>query len=103
MRLGIQTEYAHGQVEQGSTPAPATTARPAWRPGERRRKDDPRLVAIGSVDEANAALGLVRLHSSGDLDALLARLQNDLFDLGADLATPGQVSWTPGTHRRAPR
>ncbi|MGN6209780.1 cob(I)yrinic acid a,c-diamide adenosyltransferase [Asticcacaulis sp.] len=66
--------------------------------GSRRPKDDPRLVAIGSVDEANAALGLVRLNSAGDpaLDALLARIQNELFDLGADLATPSdEVSWTP--------
>ncbi len=63
--------------------------------GERRRKDDPRLNAIGGVDEVNAALGLVRLHSAGETDHLLARVQNDLFDLGADLATPGEVSWTP--------
>jgi len=66
--------------------------------GSRRAKDDARLMAIGSVDEANAALGLVRLHSQADeaLDLLLARLQNDLFDLGADLATPSDnVSWTP--------
>ncbi len=63
--------------------------------GGRRRKDDPRLAAIGGVDEANAALGLVRLHGTGEIDGLLARVQNDLFDLGADLATPGEVSWTP--------
>jgi cob(I)alamin adenosyltransferase len=66
--------------------------------GSRRRKDDPRLVVIGSVDETNAAIGLVRLYSAAepDLDALLARLQNDLFDLGADLATPSDdISWTP--------
>ena len=64
--------------------------------GDRRRKDDVRLVAIGSVDEANAALGLARLHAEGALDNLLARVQNDLFDLGADLATPSDdISWTP--------
>lgn len=66
--------------------------------GSRRPKDDPRLIVIGSVDEANAAIGLVRLFSAGEsnLDALLARLQNDLFDLGADLATPSDdISWTP--------
>jgi cob(I)alamin adenosyltransferase len=66
--------------------------------GSRRPKDDPRLVVIGSVDETNAAIGLVRLYSAAepDLDALLARLQNDLFDLGADLATPSDdISWTP--------
>ncbi|HTM80227.1 cob(I)yrinic acid a,c-diamide adenosyltransferase [Asticcacaulis sp.] len=66
--------------------------------GTRRPKDDPRLVVIGSVDETNAALGLVRLNSASDpaLDALLARVQNELFDLGADLATPSDnISWTP--------
>jgi len=66
--------------------------------GSRRPKDDPRLVAIGSVDETNAALGLVRLNSAADpaLDALLSRIQNELFDLGADLATPSDnISWTP--------
>ncbi len=66
--------------------------------GSRRPKDDPRLIAIGSVDETNAALGLARLHAAADseLDALLARVQNDLFDLGADLATPtDNISWTP--------
>ncbi|MDI7775436.1 cob(I)yrinic acid a,c-diamide adenosyltransferase [Asticcacaulis sp. EMRT-3] len=65
--------------------------------GTRRAKDDPRIIAIGSVDETNAALGLVRLYSDTDgLDALLARLQNDLFDLGADLATPSdEISWKP--------
>lgn len=64
--------------------------------GSRRPKDAARLAAIGSVDEANSALGLARLHSDGELDDLLARVQNDLFDLGADLATPSDdVSWTP--------
>jgi cob(I)alamin adenosyltransferase len=64
--------------------------------GSRRRKDDARLNAIGAVDEANAAIGLARLHSHGELDALLARVQNALFDLGADLATPGEPEgWTP--------
>jgi cob(I)alamin adenosyltransferase len=58
--------------------------------GERRRKDDLRIEAYGTVDETNACLGLARLHTAGDpdLDAMLARIQNDLFDLGADLATP---------------
>src|SRR5581483_3114005 len=54
--------------------------------GERRRKSDLRFAAIGAVDEANAALGLARLEATGDIDAMLARIQNDLFDLGADLA-----------------
>jgi cob(I)alamin adenosyltransferase len=58
--------------------------------GARRRKDDLRVEAYGTVDETNACVGLVRLHTAGDpdLDAMLSRIQNDLFDLGADLATP---------------
>jgi len=64
--------------------------------GSRRPKDDVRLTAIGSVDETNAALGLVRLNATDALDSLLAQLQNDLFDLGADLATPSDdIAWTP--------
>ena len=56
--------------------------------GERRTKSDPRFAAIGEVDEANAAIGAARLHAHADLDRTLARVQNDLFDLGADLAVP---------------
>jgi cob(I)alamin adenosyltransferase len=56
--------------------------------GERRQKSDLRFAAIGEVDEANAAIGLARLHAHADLDRTLARVQNDLFDLGADLAVP---------------
>jgi cob(I)alamin adenosyltransferase len=58
--------------------------------GDRRRKHDVRIDAFGTVDETNACIGLARLHTSGDaeLDGMLARAQNDLFDLGADLATP---------------
>lgn len=56
--------------------------------GSRRAKHDLRVEAYGAVDEANATIGLVRLHAEGDDDAMLARIQNDLFDLGADLATP---------------
>lgn len=58
--------------------------------GERRSKADLRVDAYGAVDEANAVLGLARLHvgEAADLDAILNRIQNDLFDLGADLATP---------------
>ena len=62
--------------------------------GERRPKSDLRFEAIGTVDEANATIGLVRLHREAlgsDLDAMLARIQNDLFDLGADLATPDKA------------
>jgi cob(I)alamin adenosyltransferase len=58
--------------------------------GERVLKHDLRVAAYGEVDEANACLGLARLHAGEDawLDAALARIQNELFDLGADLATP---------------
>ena len=57
--------------------------------GDRRPKDDARVAAYGTVDEANSAIGIARLHTDGSLDAMLARIQNDLFDVGADLATPG--------------
>jgi cob(I)alamin adenosyltransferase len=56
--------------------------------GERRKKHDLRIEAYGTVDEANACVGLARLHVDGDIDAMLGRIQNELFDLGADLATP---------------
>ena len=58
--------------------------------GERRPKYDLRIEAYGTVDETNAVIGLARLHTSHqpDLDAMLMRIQNDCFDLGADLATP---------------
>jgi cob(I)alamin adenosyltransferase len=56
--------------------------------GERRAKHDLRVEAYGTVDEANSALGLARLHASDELDTVLSRIQNDFFDLGADLATP---------------
>jgi cob(I)alamin adenosyltransferase len=56
--------------------------------GERRPKHDSRVAAYGTVDETNAAIGLARLHAAAALDAMLARIQNDLFDLGADLCTP---------------
>ncbi|NOZ32684.1 MAG: cob(I)yrinic acid a,c-diamide adenosyltransferase [Alphaproteobacteria bacterium] len=59
--------------------------------GQRRRKYDVRIRAFGAVDEANAALGLARLAAKGmtKIETTVQRLQNDLFDLGADLATPG--------------
>jgi cob(I)alamin adenosyltransferase len=56
--------------------------------GERRAKSDPRFEAIGTVDELNAHVGLARFDIPADLDLTLARIQNDLFDLGADLAVP---------------
>jgi cob(I)alamin adenosyltransferase len=56
--------------------------------GERRPKCDLRIAAYGTIDELNACIGLARLHTDAGVDAMLARIQNDLFDLGADLCTP---------------
>ena len=56
--------------------------------GSRVGKQDPRVAAYGTVDETNGVVGLARLHTQGEADAMLARIQNDLFDLGADLCTP---------------
>ncbi|CAH0497853.1 cob(I)yrinic acid a,c-diamide adenosyltransferase [Novosphingobium sp. CECT 9465] len=58
--------------------------------GSRRAKFDARMQAIGEVDEANSAIGLAAVATSADAAADLQRIQNDLFDLGADLATPGE-------------
>jgi cob(I)alamin adenosyltransferase len=68
--------------------------------GPRRKKSDLRIEAFGAVDEANAAIGIAQLHADGDpaLAEMLTRIQNDLFDLGADLATPDTgetVEWEP--------
>jgi cob(I)alamin adenosyltransferase len=57
--------------------------------GARVAKHDLRVAAYGTVDEANAAIGVARLHAGAAADAILARIQNDLFDLGADLCRPG--------------
>ncbi len=59
--------------------------------GTRVAKTDPRIEAIGAVDEANASIGVLRIHTRTrpEEDAMLARLQNDLFDVGADLCVPG--------------
>jgi cob(I)alamin adenosyltransferase len=61
--------------------------------GARLRKDASRIVAIGAVDEANAAIGVLRLATRDALEAdvMLARIQNDLFDVGADLSVPGEA------------
>ena len=61
--------------------------------GSRVRKNSTRIDAIGAVDETNAAIGLLRLHTRDrpDTDAMLARIQNDLFDCGADLCVPGEA------------
>jgi len=56
--------------------------------GTRLSKHAPRIAAYGTVDEANATIGLARLYTEGELDGMLARIQNDLFDLGADLCVP---------------
>src|ERR687886_1107128 len=63
---------------------------PSLGDGSRVAKHALRVEAFGTVDEANAAIGLARLHvgDDGEADAMLARIQNDLFDLGADLCTP---------------
>src|SRR5688572_2744526 len=79
--------------------------------GTRVPKHALRIAAYGSVDETNAAIGVARVHLVGgdaDLDGMLARIQNDLFDLGADLcvpeATPEAVAGTaPETTRQQPR
>jgi cob(I)alamin adenosyltransferase len=69
--------------------------------GERRPKYDLRIASYGTVDEANAAIGIARLHTISEdphLDAMLGRIQNDLFDLGAELATPDtgkKLEWEP--------
>ncbi len=67
--------------------------------GKRRLKSDLRVEAYGTVDEANAAIGLARLHTQGsEIDGMLERIQNDLFDLGADLSTPEtgeEMKWEP--------
>ena len=56
--------------------------------GARVAKNAARVVAYGAVDETNATLGLARLHAAGEMAEALARISNDLFDLGADLSTP---------------
>ena len=68
--------------------------------GARVRKDSLRVEAFGTVDEANAAIGLVRLHTASRAeDAMLGRIQNDLFDLGADLCTPEAQDGEAGRSR----
>jgi cob(I)alamin adenosyltransferase len=64
--------------------------------GRRVPKHDRRVAAYGTIDEANAAIGLARLHTKGKADQMLARIQNDLFDLGADLCMPEE----PGAKSR---
>src|SRR5436305_8394555 len=70
--------------------------------GSRVPKQSLRVEAYGTVDEANAAIGLARLHMAADpeADAMLARIQNDLFDLGADLCTPEDGRRAPEDRKR---
>lgn len=56
--------------------------------GTRAKKYDPRIEAYGTIDESNAAIGLARMHTDVTNDSMLARIQNDLFDLGADVSLP---------------
>jgi cob(I)alamin adenosyltransferase len=69
--------------------------------GERRKKYDLRIAAYGTLDEVNAVIGIVRLAAAGDaaLDAMLARIQNDLFDVEADLCMPSGAGKGPGGAR----
>jgi cob(I)alamin adenosyltransferase len=66
--------------------------------GARTSKFAERVEAYGTVDELNAALGLARLHAGGETEAALARVQNDLFDLGADLCRPPQPDEAAAEH-----
>jgi cob(I)alamin adenosyltransferase len=70
--------------------------------GESVSKSDPRVEAYAAVDETNACVGMARVHTGGDagFDAILARVQNELFDLGADLATPAKPDEAPGAMLR---
>jgi cob(I)alamin adenosyltransferase len=70
--------------------------------GSRASKTSPRIAAIGAVDETNSAIGIARLDSEGDADAMLARIQNDLFDLGADLSMPEGARKAEGALRITP-
>ena len=70
--------------------------------GSRVSKTAPRIAAIGAVDETNSAIGIARLDAQSDADAMLARIQNDLFDLGADLSAPEDGRKAEGRLRIAP-
>ncbi len=67
--------------------------------GARVAKHDTRVAAYGTVDEANAIIGLARIHTQGDADTMLGCIQNDLFDLGADLCRPEDTDKAEGTLR----
>ena len=64
--------------------------------GSRVPKHDPRMAAIGDVDEANSLIGIAAVHASSEMLKSLRTIQNDMFDLGADIATPeGNFGWEP--------
>jgi len=67
--------------------------------GTRLPKHALRISAYGTIDETNAAVGIARLHTSGELDAMLGRIQNDLFDVGADLTVPETTKRNEGRLR----
>ena len=67
--------------------------------GERVAKHDLRVAAYGDVEEANAVIGMARLHTADAADAMLARIQNELFDLGADLCIPENAGKEDGALR----
>jgi cob(I)alamin adenosyltransferase len=69
--------------------------------GSRISKSARRITAIGAVDETNAAIGIARLDGEDEMDARLARIQNDLFDLGADLCAPEDGRKAEGRLRMA--
>ncbi|MEE8439215.1 MAG: cob(I)yrinic acid a,c-diamide adenosyltransferase [Micropepsaceae bacterium] len=69
--------------------------------GTRVPKHAPRIALMGALDEANAAIGIARLHTDGEIDAMLARIQNDLFDLGADICVPATGPRSEGALRVA--
>ncbi len=70
--------------------------------GDRVVKHDVRVAAYGTVDETNGVIGLARLYTDGDADNMLSRIQNDLFDLGADLCTPEDGKRSEGALRTVP-
>jgi cob(I)alamin adenosyltransferase len=67
--------------------------------GARVAKHSPRVAAMGAVDECNSAIGIARLDAEDEIDAMLGRIQNDLFDLGADLSTPEDSKKSEGALR----
>jgi len=68
--------------------------------GSRISKASLRITAIGAVDETNSAIGIARLNAEGDADTMLLRIQNDLFDLGADLSAPEDGRKAPTSQNR---